>query len=179
MKVLITGFGSFPGVPRNPSLDLIHGLEGKEVAGARLFPHEIPVSWVHGPEHTVTIARELGVDLVIGIGVAMNREAVTVERQARRTWSQTPDTDGLTCSGFEGPTIVPATLDVERLAEAMGAQVSEDAGEYVCNAWLYHVARDLEVPVGFIHVPAQGMEPERLIAGVRALLEGGLPDARS
>lgn len=172
MKVLITGFGAFPGVPRNPSAELVRALEGRRLGEHTLHPLVIPVSWTRGPECTVAAARELGAGLVVGVGVAMERPTVTVERRARCRWSASPDADGLACDGLEGPADVPATLDVERLAEALGAGLSEDAGDYVCNTWLYRVSQALEVPVGFVHVPAHGLEPERLIDGVRALVDG-------
>jgi len=171
MRILVTGFGSFPGVPHNPSLDIIAAVEGRRVGDAQLVTRAIPVSWVDGPDVTVAAARELGAQLVIGIGVAAQREGVTVELRGRRAWSQAPDADGAKCPGLDGPDLVPATLDVERFATALGATLSDDAGDYVCNAWLYRVAQALEVPVGFVHVPADGMDPDRLVEGVRALLE--------
>jgi pyrrolidone-carboxylate peptidase len=70
-----------------------------------------------------------------------------------------------------GPAEVRATLDVEALAEALGAGVSDDAGAYVCNAWLYAVTRGLPgVPVGFVHVPDQGMPEDQLLAGLARLV---------
>lgn len=171
MKVLVTGFGPFPGVPRNPSVDVVRALQGRRVGDVDIVAREIPVSWSEGPDLAVATAREIGASLVIGVGVAESRDAVTVERQGRRAWSQIPDARGATCAGLEGPEIVPATLDVERLAGALRAGVSDDAGAYVCNAWLYRVAQALDVPVGFVHIPAEGIDPELLVEGVRALLE--------
>jgi hypothetical protein len=68
---------------------------------------------------------------------------------------------------------VDATIDVHRLALALGANVSDDAGRYVCNAWLYRVARGFPAPVGFVHVPPSGLDPAILLAGLRALLANG------
>ncbi len=66
-----------------------------------------------------------------------------------------------------------SNMDVERLAAALGAGVSTDAGRYVCNAWLYQVAAALpDRLVGFVHVPPAGVELARLLAGVASLLEG-------
>jgi pyrrolidone-carboxylate peptidase len=60
---------------------------------------------------------------------------------------------------------------VDRLARALGAVLSDDAGRYVCNAWLHRVASALDVPVGFVHVPAEGIAAERLLDGISALID--------
>ena len=58
----------------------------------------------------------------------------------------------------------------EALCQGLDAVPSDDAGTYVCNAWLHQVASGLEIPVGFIHIPGSGLEPERLMKGLEALI---------
>ena len=49
--------------------------------------------------------------------------------------------------------------------------MSEDAGGYVCNGWLYRVGRALpDTPVCFVHIPPTGLAPERLLEGLRGWL---------
>lgn len=167
--ILVTGFGPFPGVPHNPTAAVARTLDGREVAGRRVVGRVLPVSFARAPALTVRLARELGAELVLGLGVATQRAGLEVECVARRVCGDNVDVDGLT-GELAGPEQVPATLDVERLAEALGARLSSDAGQYVCNAWLYEVAGALDVPVGFLHVPPAGVDPEALLAGLEALV---------
>ena len=51
-------------------------------------------------------------------------------------------------------------------AGALGGVVSEDAGRYVCNAWLYRTVCALgsEIPVLFLHIPPAGFADQTLVA---------------
>lgn len=170
VNVLVTGFGSFPGVPENPTEGLARAVDGARVAGATVIGRVLPVSYARGPELAIGLAREHRVALVVGTGVAISRAEITVERVGRRVVEGACDVDGATLCGLSDADLVPATLDVDRLAAALGAAVSDDAGRYVCNAWLHRVASALDVPVGFVHVPAGGIAAERLLDGISAIL---------
>ncbi|MCB9683688.1 MAG: hypothetical protein H6735_01445 [Alphaproteobacteria bacterium] len=174
MRVLVTGFGPFPGVPDNPSGRLARSVDGARLGGALVTGIELPVHWTEGPEGAVRVARELDAALVVGLGVAVGRAGVHVERRAVRVEVGRPDARGDVVARLSGPPEVRATLDTRRLAHALGARLSDDAGRYVCNAWLYRVASALEVPVGFVHLPAEGLARHRLLSGLRAML-GGAP----
>jgi pyroglutamyl-peptidase len=173
--VLVTGFGPFLSVLDNPAAQLARAVHDPD-GDPPIHGLVIPVSYERGPEEAVQAARRLGVRLVIGLGVATGREHVCVERVGRLGLDPSaPDVDedhrDRVDGDEEAPQEVLASIPVEAFAEAMGAQVSDDAGRYVCNAWLYHVARALpDLPVGFVHVPAAGMDLERLRAGIAALL---------
>ena len=58
----------------------------------------------------------------------------------------------------------------QHLAQLLDAGVSSDAGGYVCNAWAWTVPQALDAPAAFVHVPPEGMPPERLLAAIRALI---------
>ncbi len=173
--VLVTGFGAFPGVPRNPTAELAAALDGVRVAGHTIVGRVLPVSFQRGPDEAIALAVEHYASLVVGLGVATRRSVVCVESRGIRVAHDRLDVDG---TGIclpeplraDGPPIVEATLDVQALAGALDARVSDDAGRYVCNAWLYRVAHALSVPVGFVHVPPAGLAPERLQRGLAALL---------
>ena len=174
--VLVTGFGPFLAVTDNPSARLalaVHAPEGEPAVHALV----LPVSYARAAALTVEAARRLGVDLVLGLGVATGRTEACVERVGRIELDpRVADVDEVrrdrVLDRTGAPASVHATLPVEVLARALGAQVSEDAGRYVCNAWLYEVGLLLggELPVGFVHLPPQGMAPERLRTGIAALL---------
>lgn len=166
---LITGFGSFPGVAVNPTEAVARAVDGAVVGGWRVVGRVLPVGWTEGPEAAIRAAREVDAALVVGLGVAVSRAGIEVETVAVRACDPRPDAFGVCDAELVGPDEVHATLDCGRLAEALGATLSTDAGRYVCNAWLYRVASELAVPVGFVHVPVGGVDPARLLAAVGAL----------
>lgn len=83
-----------------------------------------------------------------------------------------PDVDGVCVADLEpdGPALRRASIDCERFAAALDAEVSEDAGAYVCNAWLYQALGHLDLPTGFLHIPPAGMDAARLLRGLAALV---------
>ncbi|MBX2802673.1 MAG: hypothetical protein KTR31_33645 [Myxococcales bacterium] len=169
MSVLVTGFGPFLDVTDNPSAALARAVDGCTVAGRSVVGRVLPVSFARGPDEAIRLAREEQAVLVVGLGVARRTE-VCVERVGQRVSAQTPDVDGAQSSLLDGPEVVPASLDVQRLSSALGARISDDAGRYVCNAWLYRVTLALDVPVGFVHVPPEGMDAQRLLDGIASIL---------
>jgi pyroglutamyl-peptidase len=173
MRVLVTGFGPFPGVEDNPTARLVQQLDGVVLSGepaVRVIGRVLPVSYRRGPQEAIALAREHEVALVLGFGVARGRPQVCVERLGVRVEQGSPDVDGETMTGMDGPEVVPATLDTPLLIEALQASPSDDAGRYVCNAWLYEVSRALTVPVGFVHVPEEGLAPERVLQALARLV---------
>ncbi|MCK6524086.1 pyrrolidone-carboxylate peptidase [Myxococcota bacterium] len=171
--ILVTGFGPFLDVEDNPSGRLARRIDGARVAGHSVYGERLPVSYDEAPAMTLALAERLRPILVVGLGVARGRMKVMVERVGRRPDpGAIPDVGGRRPTARKGaPAEVRASLDVEALSDALGAAVSDDAGAYVCNAWLYTVARALPaVPVGFIHVPDEGMSEERLLTGLARLV---------
>lgn len=172
--LLVTGFGPFPSVRENPSGALalaLHEPDGEPPIHGLL----LPVSYARGPALAIEEARRLDARLVLGIGVAAQRATAALERIGRRRLSpQHEDVDGVCAQevGPEGPAELRASLDIERLAGLLGCEISEDAGAYVCNAWLYEVVHALgdRVPVGFLHIPLEGLPPERLRRALSAFV---------
>ncbi len=168
--ILVTGFGPFPGVAENASGRVARAVDGARIGGASIVGIELPVAYDEGPRRAVAAARALGAALVLGLGVAPGRAGLWVEREAHLVREGRKDVVGATDTGLQGAPVVRASLDVDRLARALGARLSDDAGAYVCNAWLYRVTSALEVPVGFLHVPLEGVAPHTLLGGLRALV---------
>jgi pyroglutamyl-peptidase len=175
MRLLVTGFGPFGTVEDNPASRLARSLDGVAGHGFSIVGREIPVSYRRAPELTVQLARENGVDHVIGVGVAVSRTTPQLERFGRRGLGATPDVDGVCAPVLPGPERLPASLDVGRWSRALSCETSEDAGGYVCNAWLHQVRQLLPIPVGFLHIPLSGVTPEWFVTGVARLLTS--PDA--
>jgi len=169
--VLVTGFGAFRDIERNPTAELARTVNGTVVEGAMVVGHVLPVTYAEGPDRAVRLARALDAQLVLGFGVASTRDRVMVERVGVRFCGSSPDTAGQTPSELgPGPDRVAATVDPQHLAELLGATCSEDAGGYVCNAWAWTVPQHLDVPAAFVHVPPAGVDPQRVLQAIGALI---------
>lgn len=168
--LLVVGFGPFLTVVDNPASRLARALDGRILGSLQVVGREIPVLYEEGPALTLQWMQEYRPSAVLGIGVAVGRRQPMVEQQGfRRTDPYLEDAGGHRLADLdpEGPEKVQSTADVPLLARAIGAEISEDAGKYVCNAWLYRVVRrGGSVPVAFLHVPAEGMPLEQLAGGL-------------
>ncbi|MDP2312326.1 MAG: hypothetical protein Q8P41_05430 [Pseudomonadota bacterium] len=171
-RVLVTGFGAFLDVSDNPSGRIARAVHGRIVAGVAITGLELPVSFRGGPARAIAAAEALAPIAIIGLGVDRRTTTIDVETRAFNLGAGL-DVDDRTLAVLEpgGPDEVHSNLDAVALAEALGGRVDDDAGRYVCNAWLYLVGRAL-IParqVVFVHVPDTGMDPERLVAAIGRL----------
>ena len=167
MKILYTGFAPFGGESVNPSFESLRLLPDS-IAGADVLRLELPTSFDSAGKLLVEgIARERP-DIVICVGQAGGRAAVTPEFVAINYRSaRIPDNDGFqptdepVCGG--GPVGYFTKLPVRRIAErcrenGIPASVSYTAGTDVCNNLMYTLLHAIEtqfpaVTGGFIHVP--------------------------
>ena len=174
--VLITGFGPFPGVPVNATMELLPRL-------ARLAPicfpdvrftfEVLPTEWAAGPRRLHLLLQEVAPDLALHFGVSPRARGFEVEQRARNARAVTPDASGALPAGAAvcvGPEYLPASLPVRHIVARLrrlgiAAFVSRDAGTYLCNAALYHSlasAKDAAKAgrrVGFVHIPAALARP--------------------
>lgn len=186
-RLLVTGFGPFPGAPENPTGPLVTALgdEPPEAFGASalrvaVLKTEYRASWA-------TLRRlyaSFAPDVVVHFGLAARSESIRIECLALNGLDPTkPDAIGNAPSSVvrAGAETLLSTFPVnaiERTLKRAGLPVtlSNDAGKYVCNATLYRSlhAAPAGRSVGLIHVPligAGGVTFERLYAGARALLK--------
>ncbi|MDP2304887.1 MAG: hypothetical protein Q8P18_02545 [Pseudomonadota bacterium] len=172
VRVLVTGFGRFLDVTDNPSGRIARALDGRVVGRAVVTGLELPVSFVDGPALAIRAAVDLDAIAVIGLGVDRRTTTVDVETRAyNRGDGLDVDDRALPVLEAGGPPLLYSNLDAATLAAAIGGRVDDDAGRYVCNAWLYTVGRALMPArsVIFVHVPAAGLDPERLLHGIGVL----------
>jgi pyroglutamyl-peptidase len=170
VKILVVGFGPFVGVAENPAAALARGVDGLRGPALEVVGRELPVSYARAPELTREWASALAADLVLGIGVASRRVLPQVERFGRRrAGDPRADADGerLTELAPDGPDVFASPAS-GAVARALGVGTSDDAGVYVCNAWLYRTLRS-GLPVAFLHVPPAGFPAAQLESGLRAL----------
>jgi len=164
-RLLITGFDPFGGNDVNPSWEAVKLLP-EQVGQYQIYKLAIPTIFGAAAEMVLTEAEQLHPDVVISVGLAGGRDAVTPERIAVNIRdARISDNQGFQPSGDrvvpEGPAAYFSTLPVEKMALAIRqvgipAAVSNTAGTFVCNDVLYTLLHRFDgtpVQVGFIHVP--------------------------
>lgn len=187
-KLLITGFDPFGGANANPSWLAVEQLPD-QVGNFVLC--KLQISTVYGEATRVVLekAEEIFPDVILCVGQAGGRDAVTPERIAVNIRdARIPDNAGNQPRGEfvaeDGPAAYFATVPVEAMAQAVRdagipATVSNSAGAFVCNDTLYgllHHYAGTNVKVGFVHVPylpQQGqpnMELERIVSALKAAI---------
>lgn len=174
MTMLVTGFGPFGAVEENPTAALARGVDGATVGSHKVLGVVLPVAYAASVQQTLALARQHDAQWVIGTGVAVRRGRVSVERWGHRVNPSRPDVQGLCTGPPEGPDRLASRVDVDVFAKALGGVVSEDAGTYVCNAWLYGVLLGCERPATFVHVPPQGLTVEAFLEALTHLTRGAL-----
>lgn len=163
--LLITGFTPFGDHTVNPSWEAVQQLPDT-VGDYQLTKLQIPTVYGKAAAAVIAQAEALSADVILCIGLAAGRSAVTPERIAVNIRdARLADNEGLLCSGDkidkDGPAAYFATVPVEKMVEAirrteLPAAVSNTAGTYVCNDVLYtllHHFAGTATRCGFIHVP--------------------------
>lgn len=185
-RLLITGFEPFGGGAVNPSWEAVRLLPDR-IGGYELCKLNIPTLYGRAAALVLDKARQTGADVIICVGQAGGRDAVTPERIAVNIRdARIPDNAGILCRGErvvrDGPAAYFSTLPVEKMSQAIRdaqipSAVSNTAGCYVCNDVLYtllNAYHGTPVRVGFIHVPylpEQGTPNLPLEVTVKALTE--------
>ena len=165
-KLLITSFEPFGGETENASMLAVHALPDT-VGPWRLHKAVLPVEFGTAGDRAVALAEEIGAEVVVCVGQAAGRNAVTPELVALNLQqARIPDNAGR--SPQYEPVVFGAreayfsTLPVAAMADAIGENgipsvLSLSAGLYVCNDLYYRVLHHFHntgVRAAFIHVPA-------------------------
>lgn len=176
MRVVLAGFGPFPGAPFNPSARLVKALTRRRrptLAGIERTSHIFATAYA-AVDRDVPKLFAAKPDIVLIFGLAGRCRALCIETRARNAVSVLfPDASGYR-PNFA--TIVEGEERARRgnapFARLLGAvrplgvpaQLSRDAGRYLCN---YAYWRALEQSqhdgplVAFIHIPQVGSNPRR------------------
>jgi pyroglutamyl-peptidase len=169
-KLLVTGFGPFPGVPRNPSaavarLIAADGHWGR--LGVETQALVLPTTYV-ALDSELAPALLQSFDAVLMIGVSGRSRRLRVERRAvNRASTLFPDASGCRSNslGFgeavhERRTRASAPRALAALRSAgLPSRLSQDAGRYLCNAAYFRALAE-PVPVLFVHIP-KARRPDR------------------
>jgi pyroglutamyl-peptidase len=171
MRIIIAGFGPFPGAPFNPSGVLAEALaRRRRPALARLerSAHVFATTYA-SVDRDLPKLLAAKPDILLIFGLAGRRRHVCIETRARNARSVLfPDAGGYRPEhgvvAMAMPTAVIGRAPFARLVgaarSATPARLSRDAGRYLCN---YVYWRALEQNTGrgplvqFVHIPAVGV----------------------
>jgi pyroglutamyl-peptidase len=159
--VLLTGFEPFGTATSNPSGEIV-----KQISGDNIITAILPVAYTQSADRLLALIAEHNPDVVICLGQAEGRTAITPEKVAiNLDDARLADNEGVLRSDVKildkGPDAYFSTLPVKEMVEAIKAQgipssVSFSAGAFLCNH-VFYVAQNkfagTNVRSGFVHVP--------------------------
>jgi pyroglutamyl-peptidase len=182
MRVLLIGFGPFPGAPLNPSALLVKSLARRRRPA---FAEVVRTTHVFATTYAA-VDRDLpkllaaGPDIVLMFGVAGRRRHLCIETRARNAISLLfPDASGYRPrQGIIAPGEPAALRSAAPFARLLGAVrastvpalLSRDAGRYLCNYAYWRAlerSRDGRPLVQFVHIPGVSLGPRRQRRGRR------------
>jgi pyroglutamyl-peptidase len=172
LRVLVTGFGPFPGVEQNASASVVRALAlSGPPAGIELFAEVIPVEWTEARAAARRAIATAQPHAILHFGVAKRATGFEIETRAVNMSGPKQDRAGVARPGRRlahsgapilQPALPPATLLRALRLAGFPAQLSRNAGRYLCNALYYWSLTDAAATgalVSFIHLPAIGIEP--------------------
>ena len=173
--ILITGFEPFDNADINPSFEAVKRLPDN-INGNPIIKLELPVVFGEAAAKIIAVIEKESPDAIVMTGVAAGRDKITPEVIAiNLADARIPDNAGISPKmeriSADGPDGLFSTLPVNQMVRVMEdagfkAGLSFSAGTYVCNDTFYRVndyvrAHGMNIPCGFIHVPAlKGMDNE-------------------
>jgi pyroglutamyl-peptidase len=188
LRILITGFGPFPGAPYNPTQPLVARLlrlRRPALGDVELSSHIFPVTYKAVDRELPKLLTRHRPQALLMFGLASRTRYVRIETRARNAVTTLwPDADhtrvrkGSISGGADAMTFGPHTARLLRAADSTGvdARASRDAGSYLCN---YLSWRAIEATCGdsgprlaaFVHIPLLARERQRKGAAHRVTLE--------
>ncbi len=170
LRIAVAGFGPFPGVPKNPSGEIVRAIAKMRrlpTAGIALDTAIFPTAYgLADAELERLIAKKPGA--IVLFGVAGRAKHIRVETVARNRASIlhpdhtrfTPADRRLAAEGAEHLRVRGPAMRMRAAIRNAGvkAELSRDAGSYLCNAVFYRaLAATAELKPApltfFIHVP--------------------------
>ncbi|HTV69357.1 MAG TPA: pyroglutamyl-peptidase I [Rhizobiaceae bacterium] len=193
-RVLVTGFGAFPGTPVNPTEALVAELEarkGEFTDRCELATALFDVDYRALPARLEGLASPLSPDIAIHFGLSAQAAGFQLERLAKNEIRpNSPDNAGFIpgrgtiCDLDEsfGSTLPLEAIHAALTAKGLPVAYSDDAGGYLCNFLFYHARSGLcsaftPHMAGFIHVPPlrslmtpNGLTLDQLVDGARTII---------
>ena len=170
LRILLTGFGPFPGAPYNPTQPLVARLsrlrrpafDDVELAG-----HIFPVTYAAVDRQLPEVLTKVKPDALLMFGLAARTAYLRIETRARNAvtmlWPDAANTrsrKGAIAAGADAMMFGPHTARLLRAARLTGidARPSRDAGAYLCNYLSWRAIENVKAGgrpslAAFIHVP--------------------------
>lgn len=170
LRVLVTGFGPFPGAAFNPSAWLVEHLHAnpcKQLSDIVLASHVVETSWHDVGRNFEPILEAVTPHVAIHFGLDQGGSQFRIETRARNHAARSADCNGAYFGGSNIVTGAPHILStplphiplIDRLRkQLLPVHASQDAGHYLCN-YLYYLSlwnsRRAESPrlSCFVHIP--------------------------
>ena len=170
LRILVTGFGPFPGAPYNPTPELVRRLKGLRrpaFADVAIIPYVFDVSYDAVDRDLPRLLDQYAPHALLMFGLAQRTRHVRVESRARNAVTQLwPDAahtrvrKRAIAGDSDARTFGPHTSRLLQAALATGidARTSRDAGSYLCNYLSWRAIEATSAEKGpqlaaFIHVP--------------------------
>jgi pyroglutamyl-peptidase len=184
-RVLVTGFGPFPDAPQNPTEGLMRVLaaEPPEKFGAgTLKAVVLKTDYRRSWSALRRLYSSFAPNVVLHFGLSSRIDVIHLERAGRNLVDRAkPDAAGYAPSSSllskTGPEVIASTLPTAEIVAALKqagfpAALSDDAGDYVCNATLYRSLRASlgARNIGFVHVPPERKLPAKRLAEAATLV---------
>ena len=170
LRVLLTGFGPFPGAPYNPTQPLVARLtrlRRPAFDDVELSSHIFPVTYGDVDRQLPIAVKQHRPDALLMFGLASRTPYLRIETRARNAvtmlWPdavQTRVRKGSIAEAADAQRFGPHTAKLLRAAKATGidARASRDAGSYLCNYLSWRAIEAIDAENGprlaaFIHIP--------------------------
>ena len=169
MKILITGFGAFPGAPFNPTTALVARVAGAaRRRGVQCIAHVFETRFAVVDRELPALIATHRPHAILMFGLAADRKQVCIETLAHnRLAASSPDASGaVPRRAVIAPGAAPrrrgrapfGRLVAAARASGIAATPSTDAGDYLCNYLYWHALGTAAKPGGprlavFVHVP--------------------------
>jgi len=170
LRILVTGFGPFPGAPFNPTMPLVKRLtelRRPAFGDVELTSHIFHVTYATVDRELPELLARHRPQALLMFGLANRTTHVRIETRARNAVTTTfPDADrnvarkGSIASGTGAMMFGAHTARLLRAARATGidARASRDAGSYLCNYLSWRAIEATRTAGGpalaaFVHVP--------------------------
>ena len=166
MKLLVTGFSSFPGVPVNPCEEVVAWI-AENYSSTDVCTTILPVSYARSVERLTQCISQCTPDVVIEFGVSNRAKGIKLESvgyNARH--AGIPDVDGILCTreiidaNVAYETVQRTKWKIESMCKSLRAhcqldvEISSDPGRYVCNNLYWKSMRQFpDLPIIFVHIP--------------------------
>ncbi|BCD91642.1 pyroglutamyl-peptidase I [Francisella halioticida] len=165
--VLVTGFTPFGGEKINSAWQAVKGLPDT-INGVTIVKKQLPVSFKRSTEKLDNLIKQYNPDIIINVGEAGGRSAVSLERVAINVDdARIPDNDSnqpknkkISEKGKNAYFTKLPIYQIDSLVKEQGipVYVSNTAGTFVCNHIMYHLLQLLNKRYpnkigGFIHIP--------------------------